>query len=147
MSTITWLHLSDLHLRAGDRHTWDADVVLPGLLQDLRERIVQDGLSPDLILVSGDVAFSGATAEYALTRAFFDDLLTATGLQKEQLFAVPGNHEGRARGGIESHSLNPGIRCHMLCWHSDMTANQGEESNPIRSIQGFVVICSSGTMI
>ena len=28
MSTITWLHLSDLHFRAGERHTWDEDIVL-----------------------------------------------------------------------------------------------------------------------
>ena len=34
MSTITWLHLSDLHFRAGDQHTWDTDIVLSGLLED-----------------------------------------------------------------------------------------------------------------
>jgi hypothetical protein len=44
MSTITWLHLSDLHFRAGDRHTWDRDIVLRKLLDDVRERIKSDGL-------------------------------------------------------------------------------------------------------
>jgi len=58
MSTITWLHLSDLHFRAEKQHTWDEDVVLRALLDDVRKQWGK-GLAPDLILVSGDVAFSG----------------------------------------------------------------------------------------
>jgi hypothetical protein len=46
-----------------------------------------------MVLVSGDVAYSAAPAEYDLARAFFDDLLEATGLDKDRLFVVPGNHD------------------------------------------------------
>ena len=91
MSTLTWLHLSDLHFRTSQ--TYDANVVLRELLKDVAERIAEDGLRPDLILVSGDVAFAGQAAEYALARRFFDDLLQTTGLGKEHLFLVPGNHD------------------------------------------------------
>jgi 3',5'-cyclic AMP phosphodiesterase CpdA len=92
MSTITWLHLSDFHFRAGERHTWDEDIVLRALLDDVRARM-EDGLTPDVILVSGEIAFSGAPAEYALARQFFNDLLEVTDVPKTRLFTVPGNHD------------------------------------------------------
>ena len=101
MSTITWLHLSDLHFRAEKEevahkdsvYAWDRDIVLKSLLADVRERIEQDGLQPNFIVVSGDIAFSGADKEYKLAAAFFDDLLKTTDLDKSRLFVVPGNHD------------------------------------------------------
>ncbi len=92
MPALTWLHLSDLHFRTEDLHAWDEDLVLRRLLDDVRQRVAE-GLAPDLIFVTGDLAFSGAPAEYALARAFFDDLLAATDLPKDRLFLVPGNHD------------------------------------------------------
>jgi hypothetical protein len=107
MPTMTWLHLSDLHFRTGEGHTWDEDVVLRALLDDVREH-VRKGLAPDLILVSGDIAFSGAPAEYALARAFFDELLAATRLSRQQLFPVPGNHDvDRKRIGLIAKEMGP----------------------------------------
>jgi len=91
MNTLTWLHLSDLHFRASQ--AYNSNVVLKALLRDIRERIQKDGLRPDFIAVTGDIAFSGHPAEYALARAFLDDLLAATDLPRERLFLVPGNHD------------------------------------------------------
>jgi predicted phosphodiesterase len=39
------------------------------------------------------VAFSGRSEEYALATAFFDALLRITGVPKERLFVIPGNHD------------------------------------------------------
>ena len=91
MSTITWLHLSDLHFR--EQHAWDEDIVLRALLKDVQECMDEHGLVPDMILVSGDIAFSGDPAEYDIARAFFDGLLHVTNLEKERLLVVPGNHD------------------------------------------------------
>jgi hypothetical protein len=93
MNTITWLHLSDFHFRAGEQHTWNENIVLDALLVDVRERIARDRLQPDFVVVSGDLAFSGKPEEYALAGAFLDQLLDATGLPKGRLFLVPGNHD------------------------------------------------------
>lgn len=93
MSTITWLHLSDLHFRATGQHRWDEDIVLQALLADVQECRKAYELVPDLILISGDIAYSGAPAEYDLARAFFESLLAVTGLLKERMFVVPGNHD------------------------------------------------------
>lgn len=87
MSTITWLHLSDLHFRKSQ--AYEANIVLKALLRDLVEQQVR----PDFIAVSGDVAFAGRPAEYELAWRFFDDLLSATGLGKDRMFLAPGNHD------------------------------------------------------
>jgi 3',5'-cyclic AMP phosphodiesterase CpdA len=102
MSTLTWLHLSDLHFRA--THAYDENIVLQALLRDVTDRIQQDGLRPDFVAVSGDIAFSGQPAEYELARRFFDDLLATTGLGKDRLFLVPGNHD------VDRSRISPGAR-------------------------------------
>lgn len=97
-ATLTWLHLSDLHFRKS--HAYDENVVLKALLRDLAEQQVR----PDVIAVSGDIAFSGQPAEYDLARRFFDDLLQVTGLGKDRLFLVPGNHD------IDRNLISTGAR-------------------------------------
>lgn len=93
VNTITWLHLSDLHFRVTQKHTSDGNIVLTALLRDVAERIDQDGLQPDFVSITGDVAFSGKGEEYDLAEEFLDELLQVTGLTKNRLFIVPGNHD------------------------------------------------------
>ena len=91
MAPITWLHISDLHFRSSQ--SYNANIVLEALLRDVGELVEEEGLRPDLIAVTGDIAFSGQEHEYEAAKLFFDDLLPATGLGKERLFLVPGNHD------------------------------------------------------
>jgi len=88
--SITWLHISDFHIRSGD--PYDRDQVLGALVRSVADYRHQ-GRSPDLIFATGDIAHSGKQAEYDLVGKFFDDLLTAAGLAKERLFVIPGNHD------------------------------------------------------
>lgn len=90
---ITWLHLSDLHYRIGSEY--DSNIVLDALLQDVDHliRTHENNLSPDFIVVTGDIAFSSDRAEYEKAAKFFDDLLNIVGLPKSCLFVVPGNHD------------------------------------------------------
>ena len=97
MTTITWLHISDLHFgsdknQKGDRLAPDAEVVLGPLPQDVQELIQQRDLRLDFIVVTGDIAFSGKPSQYVLARNFFDVLLRTVDLPKERLFLIPGNH-------------------------------------------------------
>jgi len=85
------LHLSDLHF--SKRRAWDQDPVLSALARDVK-RLRDDGLPPDLIAITGDVADRGTPEEYALAATFLRDrLLPVTGLPKERLLLVPGNHD------------------------------------------------------
>ena len=89
--TITWLHLSDLHLSTS--HKYNQAFILESLLRDITERIANDRIEPNFIVVSGDIAYAGQAKEYELAGAFFDKLLRITGLSKDKLFLVPGNHD------------------------------------------------------
>jgi 3',5'-cyclic AMP phosphodiesterase CpdA len=56
MSEITILHLSDLHIKEGDSYA--RDVVLNALVDSLRNLPVKER-KPDLIAVTGDIAYCG----------------------------------------------------------------------------------------
>jgi len=98
-NTLTWLHISDLHLCP--EHTgWDTDHVLGDLTKDLcRLRETHDGLSPDLIFVTGDIAYGAKPGcgsmenQYMIAGLFLEGLLKECGIAKERLFLVPGNHD------------------------------------------------------
>lgn len=102
MSAITWLHLSDLQFSTS--RTYDTNVVLRTLLRDIVKRLEWYSLQPDLIVVTGDIAFSGKPVEYALAQQFFDELLETTSLSKARLFLVPGNHD------VDRELISPGAR-------------------------------------
>lgn len=89
----TFLHLSDIHFNrhSGTAHDLDADV---------RNELVRDAVSllsslgvPCGILVTGDIAFSGARAEYELAAKWLEELCRGVGCPEESVFVVPGNHD------------------------------------------------------
>src|SRR5262245_12718589 len=88
----TWLHVSDFHVKAGD--PYDRNVVLRALVRAVEEyRSGQEGLVPDAIFATGDIAHSGKPGEYEIAAKFFDELLRAAGLDKSRLWVIPGNHD------------------------------------------------------
>lgn len=86
----TWLHLADLHLRESD--SWDSNFVLQRLLEDARQ-LRADGVEPDAVFITGDLTFSGRTAEFSLVEDFVQRLTEAVGLSPDRCFYVPGNHD------------------------------------------------------
>ncbi|HSE23018.1 MAG TPA: tetratricopeptide repeat protein [Pyrinomonadaceae bacterium] len=90
---ISWLHLSDFHFGGSQSKRYDEDVVIESLLDDIGERIKQHDLEPNFIAVTGDLALKGKSTDYELVRSFFDELLKITGLPRQRLFIVPGNHD------------------------------------------------------
>ena len=90
MRPISWLHISDLHFRAGNE--WAQDVVLKAMCHQI-EQLHQSGTHFDFALVTGDIAFSGKTEEYTLAEHFFTHLEQASGIPIAHIFCVPGNHD------------------------------------------------------
>jgi tetratricopeptide (TPR) repeat protein len=99
---VTWLHISDTHFGKSDAHEYDENIVIESLLEDIDERIKKDGLKPDFIAVTGDLAFSGKPSQYELVCTFFEKLLSVTDLPRERLFIVPGNHD------VDRNLISPG---------------------------------------
>ena len=88
---LRWLHLSDLHVRAGDGY--EQDVVLKALVRSFSDGEPLAALRPDLVFCTGDVAAGGKAGEYREAARFFDALSTATGVTRDRVFVVPGNHD------------------------------------------------------
>lgn len=108
-SVVRVLHLSDFHFRA--RTHWDASPVLDRLTTDVAG-LVRDGLAPDLIVLTGDIAQSGKEEEYALARTWIQSrLLPAAEVGVERLVIVPGNHDAdRDRIGKGARHMADGLR-------------------------------------
>jgi hypothetical protein len=85
------LHLSDIHFGPNE---WQAsDDQRNELLADIRADVSSFGVF-DAILVGGDIAFSGAPAEYAVAREWLRRVQEAAGVGgPERVYVVPGNHD------------------------------------------------------
>ncbi|MBK5124335.1 SIR2 family protein [Burkholderia sp. R-69980] len=89
--TLSWLHLSDLHVRAGEQY--DQTVFFSSLLKDIVDLVHNGRLRPDILLVTGDVAATGHADEYEVAGRFLRDLSTAVSVPMDRVFCVPGNHD------------------------------------------------------
>jgi hypothetical protein len=89
---LTLLHLSDIHLRGGTNP-------ISSRVKALAAAVFSQAPNPDaiLILVSGDIAFSGKHEEYEQAKALFSELDRIIREQSKDIelaFAsVPGNHD------------------------------------------------------
>lgn len=102
MATVTWLHLSDLHI-CRPHTAWDAERVTETLVRDLKRLQHKHGLRPDLIFFTGDAAFGKIGSEPEKTVAgqleHFASFITAVRQAFEpeipliDTFLVPGNHD------------------------------------------------------
>src|SRR5262249_37723811 len=101
---LRWLHLSDLHLR--DRSAYEHGVVLDALVAASRDAGTLAARRPALVFCTGDVAHGGKPDEYRLASRFFADLAGATGIPRDAIFVVPGNHDldrGRVSKSLALH--------------------------------------------
>jgi predicted MPP superfamily phosphohydrolase len=91
MARLVLYHFSDLHFHRRD--DFDRQIVINALWADIA-RQMEAGLVPDLIAVTGDIAFSGKVDEYKRAETeFFLPLLEKTNSNREDIFMVPGNHD------------------------------------------------------
>jgi len=96
MSKVNILHLSDLHFGTenGTTSMLRREERLNGLIQHIYYMSASNsGLKPDIVVVSGDIGWSGQYSDYEIAGSWLDSLLTRLGLQKEDLLLCPGNHD------------------------------------------------------
>lgn len=106
--TLSWIHISDLHLTTGD--TYDQDVVVESLLKDV-EKQRNGNEEADCIFLTGDLAYGGKQEEFAVARRFVTGLSQASGIGVESIFCVPGNHDvNRERLPDELHTAARGLK-------------------------------------
>lgn len=88
---VSWLHISDFHFKPND--AFDRAAILKALVREVRDFQMRHGWDLDLVFATGDIANAAAREEYERASQFFDEVLKAAGLGREQLFVVPGNHD------------------------------------------------------
>lgn len=94
---LRFLHFSDVHFKTGAAKEYDRSKVLQGLLERLEREREKSPL--DLVFFTGDLAFGGDAKEYAAAVELLRRLLDVTGLDRDRLFVVPGNHDVDRRVG------------------------------------------------
>jgi len=89
---LTWLQLSGFIFHA--ERSSDHEIVLTSLIRDVIETMPQQELSPDVVFITGDIAYTGRAEEYRQARDFFEVLAERLGHEPEkQWFVAPGNHD------------------------------------------------------
>jgi predicted MPP superfamily phosphohydrolase len=89
MRPITWIHVSDIHMRPAD--VWSQSVIMRAMCDSIADQ--RQDCVVDFILVTGDLAYTGDSTEYTLLPEFFDQLAAASGVPPRHIYCVPGNHD------------------------------------------------------
>lgn len=108
-----WLHISDIHFKEDE--SWDRRATLRALITKVRE-LKDTGLAPDLVFVTGDIAYSGKAKEYEHAMRFFHELNQVLELDpKDRWFLVPGNHDvDRSRITRAHRAIQAGLTDEMI---------------------------------
>lgn len=86
------LHLSDIHFGQEKNREPRHNDVREQLVADLA-RLLGDDKSLDLILVNGDIAYSGKKIEYNRAVEWLDRIITVGRCDETAVLTVPGNHD------------------------------------------------------
>lgn len=91
--TLSFIHISDIHFVKSSNDPYDID-------DELREAMLNDikdygklALNINGILVCGDIAFSGQEEEYEIAIDFLNRVAKLCGVENNDIYCVPGNHD------------------------------------------------------
>lgn len=92
--TAVIVHLSDLHLKVGDRGLEERNAYLRERLgTDLEELLGDLGVKADVVVVTGDIAYGGKESEYELASSWFRATFDRITAAPDRVLCVPGNHD------------------------------------------------------
>ncbi len=88
------LHLSDIHFKKAEVGTaQDPNFHLRNeLVRDVAEQCKALG-TPDVIIISGDIAYAGDPEEFKFATTWLSELCAACGAKMSCVFVCPGNHD------------------------------------------------------
>lgn len=105
------LHISDLHFRT---NSLPQDIVISALTKKIQALSKTDDC-PNMLIVTGDVAFGGKADEYAIAKQFIDKIIMSCGIDLKNVFFIPGNHD------VDRSKLEPK---HIKWWYSNLKSEQ-----------------------
>lgn len=90
---IRWIHISDIHYNYSN---YSNEKMRSSFINSI-EDYVKDNGEFDFIVVTGDIVYKGGEYDEQLV-GFFNKLILVSGIDKENLFMVPGNHDIKRSG-------------------------------------------------
>ncbi|GAA3400691.1 metallophosphoesterase family protein [Paenibacillus hodogayensis] len=93
MNPIQFVHLTDTHLNAPDKENLFAKLQLADKVRRVFSHIHQSGLRPSFVLITGDLAHEGDSADYAYIRKLVDE---GSAMLGAPVYVILGNHDHRA---------------------------------------------------
>jgi calcineurin-like phosphoesterase family protein len=140
---INVLHLSDIHFgaEATDRVAQTAVAQRKNTLSSLVDTLksLSNRLVPDIIAVSGDIAWKGCRADYDEARQWITSVMEIWDLSVSELVLCPGNHD---IDRLSTTGIKPPVNSSEAdIWLSVDTLQR--VSNFTRPFQEYVEFCSS----
>lgn len=83
------LHLSDFHFKTGNV---SQDIVLSSLSKKI-EKICKTEIKPNILIITGDIAYSGKKQEYIQAKEFINKIAVFCEIEVDNIFIIPGNHD------------------------------------------------------
>lgn len=110
-SVVNVLHLSDLHYwnedsSGGFSHRSFAHHYMLERLGQIREestknnKLAVDDLEPHLVVISGDIAYTGDSEDYKIAKRQITELLEILDLTPDSVIVCPGNHDRNVRHAL-----------------------------------------------
>lgn len=100
--TLKILHLSDIHFYSfGENEHLDLDYDLRNELESDLRQLMSNAQPVDVLLIGGDIGFSGKKEEYEKASVWIREICSITGCKEENVLMVPGNHD------IKRSSISP----------------------------------------
>jgi predicted MPP superfamily phosphohydrolase len=95
MSSLVFLHLSDIHFKKRAGSVYDRDAGLRNELELDIERFARESFRKvNGVLISGDIAYSGHVDEYAYAQTWIAKVAAFLSLSPaEDVYVIPGNHD------------------------------------------------------
>lgn len=92
--SLVFVHLSDLHFRAGTEPLAEREAALRDqLLKDIPSVVALADGKLEAVLITGDLARSGQRSEYDAARDWLDELCRLLDLHETSTLMCPGNHD------------------------------------------------------
>lgn len=87
-NNLKWLHISDIHY---EYENYSTKKMRDNLLKEIDDEVKSNNKF-DFIVLTGDIAYKGSSYSTQVKK-FINELINLSGIEKENLFIVPGNHD------------------------------------------------------
>jgi len=130
MNKVRILQLSDIHWIVKPRALDKYQALRDALIRDLKQYCETRDEMFDHLLICGDIAQSGSSAEYDKAKEFINLVCKTVGCNESEVYVVPGNHDKDRNAGdpILRRPINAGLayeNCNDKMFH-DLTQKSAE---------------------